>query len=317
MIEQHHSFKVFSCRGSEYLATKIAKSLNIELGKSTVTVFSDGEFQPAYEESVRGATVFIVQSTFPPLDNLFELFLMIDAARRASAYKIVAVMPYFGWARQDRKDKPRVSIGSKMVANLLKATGCDRVMTTDLHADQIQGFFDFPVDHIYASSLFLPYLRSLKIDKLTIAAPDMGGAKRANAYARELGCPLIICHKSRARANVVGSMTAIGDVEGRNIVIVDDMIDTAGTLSKASDMLMKKGALSVRAMATHAVLSGPAYERLSESALKEIVVSDTIPLRNRPDQDISKITVLSVSDIFADVIEKVYNFKSISNSFIF
>ncbi len=309
--------KIFSCRGSRYLAEKIALSLKLELGKSEVTVFSDGEFQPAFNESVRGATVFIVQSTFPPVDNLFELLLMIDAAKRASAYKVIAVMPYFGWARQDRKDRPRVSIGAKLVANLLHAAGCDRVMTTDLHADQIQGFFDFPVDHIYASSIFLPYLRNLKLENISIAAPDMGGAKRANAYSRILGCPLIVCHKSRERANVVGSMTAIGEVEGRNVIIIDDMIDTAGTISKAADMLMDKGALSVRALATHAVLSGPAYERLAKSKLTEIVVSDTIPLSNDPNIDKSKIKVLSVAELFADVIDKVYNYKSISTNFVF
>lgn len=316
-MDHKHTIKIFSCRGSRYLAEKIAKSLNLDLGKSIVTDFSDGEFQPAFEESVRGATVFIVQSTFPPIDNLFELLLMIDAAKRASAYKVIAVMPYFGWARQDRKDRPRVSIGAKMVANLLQAAGCDRVMTADLHADQIQGFFDFPVDHVYASSLFLPYMRSLNLENLSIAAPDMGGAKRANAYSRILGCPLIVCHKSRERANVVGSMTAIGEVEGRNIIIVDDMIDTAGTIAKAADMLMEKGAISVRAMATHPVLSGQAYEKIANSALAEVVVSDTIPLRNTPDQDISKIRVLSVADIFADVIDKVYNYQPISPSFIF
>lgn len=316
-MDHQHNFKIFSCRSSRYLAEKIADSLKLDLGKSSVTVFSDGEFQPAFEESVRGATVFIVQSTFPPVDNIFELLLMIDAARRASAYKVIAVIPYFGWARQDRKDRPRVPIGAKMVANLLDAAGCDRVMTADLHADQIQGFFDFPVDHIYASSIFLPYLRDLKLENMSIAAPDMGGAKRANAYSRILGCPLIICHKSREKANVVGSMTAIGDVEGKNIVIIDDMIDTAGTITKAADMLLEKGAISVRALATHAVLSGPAYERIAKSALQEVIISDTIPISNDPGIDMSKIKVLSVADIFADVIDKVYNYKSISTSFIF
>lgn len=316
-MDHAHMIKIFSCRGSRYLAEKIAKSLKMELGKSEVTVFSDGEFQPAFNESVRGSTVFIVQSTYPPVDNLFELLLMIDAAKRASAYKVIAVMPYFGWARQDRKDRPRVSIGAKMVANLLAAAGCDRVMTADLHADQIQGFFDFPVDHIYASSLFLNYLRSLKIDNLSIAAPDMGGAKRANAYSRILGCPLIICHKSRERANVVGSMTAIGDVEGRNVVIIDDMVDTAGTLCKAAKMLKEKGALSVRALATHAVLSGAAYDNIANSELLELVVSDTIPLREPEGSDLSKIRVISVSELFGEVIDKVYNYKSISTSFVF
>jgi ribose-phosphate pyrophosphokinase len=316
-MDHQHKIKIFSCRSSRYLAEKIAASLKLDLGKSTVTVFSDGEFQPAFEESVRGATVFIVQSTIPPVENIFELLLMIDAARRASAYKVIAVVPYFGWARQDRKDRPRVPIGAKMVANLLEAAGCDRVMTADLHADQIQGFFDFPVDHIYASSIFLPYLRDLKIDKLSIAAPDMGGAKRANAYSRILGCPLIVCHKSREKANVVGSMTAIGEVEGRNIVIIDDMIDTAGTITKASDMLMERGALSVRALATHAVLSGPAFERINASSLQEVIISDTIPMTSDPEKDTSKIRVLSVADIFADIIQKVYNYQSISTSFIF
>ena len=316
-MDHNHVIKIFSCRGSQYLAEKIAKALKLDLGKSIVNVFSDGEFQPAFDESVRGATVFIVQSTFPPVENLFELLLMIDAAKRASAYKVVAVMPYFGWARQDRKDRPRVSIGAKLVANMLTAAGCDRVMTADIHADQIQGFFDVPFDHVYASGLFLNYLRGLNIENLSIAAPDMGGAKRANAYSRILGCPLIVCHKSRERANVVGSMTAIGDVEGRNVVIVDDMVDTAGTLCKAANMLKEKGALSVRDVATHPVLSGAAYENIAKSELCELVVSDTIPLRAKEGQDTSKIKVISVADLFADIIDKVYTDKSISGSFVF
>ena len=316
-MDHNHVIKIFSCRGSHYLAEKIAKALKLDLGKSIVNVFSDGEFQPAFDESVRGATVFIVQSTFPPVENLFELLLMIDAAKRASAYKVVAVMPYFGWARQDRKDRPRVSIGAKLLANMLTAAGCDRVMTADIHADQIQGFFDVPFDHVYASGLFLNYLRSLNIENLSIAAPDMGGAKRANAYSRILGCPLIVCHKSRERANVVGSMTAIGDVEGRNVVIVDDMVDTAGTLCKAANMLKEKGALSVRAVATHPVLSGAAYENIANSELDELVVSDTIPLRAKEGQDTSKIKVISVADLFADIINKVYTDTSISGTFVF
>jgi len=317
-MEQHdHRFKIFSCRNSQYLAEKIAAKLGTTLGESEVTVFSDGEFQPRYLESVRGATVFIVQSTFPPTENLFELLLMADAAKRASAYKVIAVIPYFGWARQDRKDRPRVSIGAKLVANLLHASGCDRVMTCDLHADQIQGFFDFPVDHIYASSIFLPYLRNLKIDNMAIASPDMGGAKRANAYSRILSVPMIICHKSREKANVVGSMTAIGDVEGKNVVIVDDMVDTAGTITKCADMLKEKGALSVRAICTHPVLSGSAYERISKSAIEEFIVTDTIPLKQGDDIDTSKFTVLSVSDIFADIMNKVYNYQPISETFVF
>ncbi len=316
-MDHTHTIKIFSCRGSRHIADRIAQALKLDLGKSEVTVFSDGEFQPAFNESVRGATVFIVQSTYPPVENLFELLLMIDAAKRASAYKVIAVMPYFGWARQDRKDRPRVSIGAKMVANMLGAAGCDRVMTVDLHADQIQGFFDFPVDHIYASTIFLPYLRSLNIENLSIAAPDMGGAKRANAYSRILSCPLIVCHKSRERANVVGSMTAIGDVEGRNVVIVDDMVDTAGTLCKAANMLMEKGALSVRAIATHAVLSGAAYENIANSQLSELIVTDTIPLRPAEGADTSKIKVISIADLIGDVIDKVYNYKSITPTFVF
>lgn len=315
-MHNEHKMKIFACRSSKPLAEKIARSLGTELGKSEVLAFSDGEFQPSFNESVRGATVFIVQSTFPPVDNLFELLLMIDAAKRASAHTVVAVMPYFGWARQDRKDKPRVSIGAKLVANVLHAAGCDRVMTCDLHADQIQGFFDFPVDHLYASNIFLPYLRDKNIENLAIAAPDMGGAKRANAYARYLQCPVIVCHKSRERANVVGSITAIGDVAGKNVLIVDDMIDTAGTLTKAANVLKEMGALSVRACATHAVFSGQAYERIAESALEEVIVTDTIPLTSDPDKDTSKITVLSVADTFANTIYKVYNYEPISDSFI-
>ena len=315
-MQHEHKIKLFACKASKDFALKVAKALKLELGDSDVLTFSDGEFQPSYNESVRGATVFIVQSTFPPTDNLFELLLMIDAAKRASAHRVIAVMPYFGWARQDRKDKPRVSIGAKLVANMLAAAGCDRVMTCDLHADQIQGFFDFPVDHIYASAVFLPYLEKLNIDNLAIAAPDMGGAKRANAYARYLQCPVIICHKSREKANVVGSITAIGDVAGKNVIIVDDMIDTAGTLAKAANVLKDMGALSVRACATHPVFSGPAYDRIAESALEEVIVADTIPLSDDPSKDKSKITVLSMTEMFADIIDKVYNYDSISPSFI-
>ncbi len=315
-MHNEHKMKLFACRASKDFAVKVAKALNLDLGESDVLTFSDGEFQPSFNESVRGATVFIVQSTCPPTDNLFELLLMADAAKRASAHSVIAVMPYFVWARQDRKDKPRVSIGAKLVANMLHAAGCDRVMTCDLHADQIQGFFDFPVDHIYASTVFLPYLKAKNIENLAIAAPDMGGAKRANAYARYLQCPVIICHKSREKANVVGSITAIGDIEGKNVVIVDDIIDTAGTLAKAANVLKDMGAASVRACATHAVFSGPAYERIAESALEEVLVSDTIPLSQDPSKDKSKITVLTMTDIFADIINKVYNYEEISSSFI-
>jgi ribose-phosphate pyrophosphokinase len=304
--------KFFTGRGSAYLAEKIAKSFGVELGKSSVLEFSDGEFQPAYDESVRGCIVFIIQSTFPPQENLMELLLMIDAAKRASAYKVVAVMPYLGLARQDRKDRPRCAIGAKMVADLLTSAGVDRVMTMDLHADQIQGFFNVPVDHLYASSLFVPYLKSLEQD-LVIAAPDMGGSKRANAYARFLNAEMVICYKARKKANVVGEMRVIGEVADKDIIIVDDMIDTAGTVCLAADMMMEQGAKSVRVLATHAVLSGPAYERIDNSVIKEVVVSDTIPLKGHSD----KIKVISVADLFADVINKVYKYKSISSNFIF
>ncbi|MBQ4279369.1 MAG: ribose-phosphate pyrophosphokinase [Rikenellaceae bacterium] len=310
-----HKLKFFACRESRYLAEKIARSYGSELGDSSVLDFSDGEFQPAYNESIRGCTVFIIQSTFPPADNLMELLLMIDAAHRASAHRVIAVMPYFGWARQDRKDRPRVSIGAKLVANILRAAGVDRIMTMDLHADQIQGFFDIPVDHLYASGIFVPYIKNLNLENLSVAAPDMGGAKRANAYAQYLNAPMIICHKQREKANVVAKMTAIGDVEGRDIVILDDMIDTAGTITKAANMFMEKGARSVRAAATHPLLSGPAYDRINDSALSEVMVTDSIPLRK--DADLHKFTVLGIADMFADVIERVHNYKEISSRFIF
>ena len=323
-MQMEHRMELFACRASKDFACKVVDELNVigiqtgekyHLGASEVTQFSDGEFVPSFTDSVRGATLFVVQSTFPPTENLMELLLTIDAAKRASADKVIAVMPYFGWARQDRKDKPRVSIGAKLVANLLTAAGVDRIMTCDLHADQIQGFFDLPVDHIYASKVFIPYLKSLNIENLAIAAPDMGGAKRANAYAKELACPVIICHKSREKANVVASITAIGEVEGKNVVIVDDLIDTAGTLVKAAEVLMDKGAASVRACATHAVLSGPAYDRINNSCLKEVFVTDTIPLKEGADT--SKIKVVSMAETFAAIIRKVYNYQPISSEFIF
>ena len=318
--------ELFACRASRTFAQKVAEEINkllpqdkpkLHLGESELTMFSDGEFQPAFTESVRGAVVFIIQSTYPPSDNLMELLLMIDAAKRASADRVIAVMPYFGWARQDRKDRPRVSIGAKLVANLLTAAGADRVMTCDMHAEQIQGFFDVPVDHVYANRVFVPYLRSLNIPNLSIAAPDMGGAKRANSYAKALACPVIICHKSRERANQVASITAIGDVKDRNVVIVDDMIDTAGTLKKASEVLMEKGAASVMACATHPVLSGRAFDNLNSSPLKTIFVTDTIPLPDDPSKDKSKIKVVSMAETFARIILKVYNYESISPEFIY
>ena len=307
-----HKIKFFAGRGSRYLAEKIAAEYGTKLGDSDVVQFSDGEFQPCYNESIRGCTVFIIQSTFPPSDNLMELLMMADAARRASAYHVIAVIPYFGWARQDRKDRPRVPITARL-ANMLVAAGVDRVMTMDLHADQIQGFFDLPVDALYASGIFIPYMKGLNIDDLSIAAPDMGGAKRASAYAKHLGTPIIISHKERAKANVVGSMTAIGEVEGRNVIIVDDMIDTAGTICMAADMLMERGAKSVRAAITHPVLSGKAYDRINASALEEVITTDTIPLKQT--EDLHKFTVLSVAPIFADVIERVHNYKPISSIF--
>ena len=307
--------EIFACRNSEPLARKIAEKLGVELGKSSLLTFSDGEFQPAYDESVRGASVYIVQSTNPPVENLFELLLMIDAAKRASAHKVIAVMPYFGWARQDRKDRPRVPIGAKLVANLLTAAGCDRVMSCDLHADQIQGFFDVPVDHVYAQSIFLPHIKKLGLKNLSIAAPDMGGAKKANSYAKKIGCPMIICHKTRAKANVIESITAIGEVKDRDIVIVDDMIDTAGTLCAAANVLMEMGAASVRACASHGVLSGKAIENIENSALKEVIITDTIPSAYAKAETCKKLSVLSIAPLFAEVINNVYNNISIGPIF--
>jgi ribose-phosphate pyrophosphokinase len=304
--------KFFAGKASIQLAEKIARSYGMELGKSSVTMFSDGEFQPCFDESVRGCVVFIIQSTPPPSDNLFELLLMIDAAKRASAYKVVAVVPYLGFGRQDRKDKPRVSIGAKLVADLLSKAGVSRVMTMDLHADQIQGFFDVPVDHLYASSIFVPFIRDMEIDDLVIAAPDMGGTKRSNAYSRFLNSEMVICYKLRKKANFVDEITIIGDVNNKNIVIVDDMIDTAGTLLLAADLMMQMGARSVRAVATHPVLSGNAVELIEKSNIKQVVVTDTIPHEFKSD----KIVVLTVADLFATVIDKVYNYQSISSTFI-
>jgi ribose-phosphate pyrophosphokinase len=304
--------KFFSGTASRYLAEKIAKSFGSELGKSSVARFSDGEFQPAYDESVRGATVFIIQSTFPPTENLFELLMMIDAAKRASANRVVAVIPYFGFARQDRKDRPRCAIGAKLVANILTAAGVDRVMTMDLHADQLQGFFDVPVDHLYGSPIFVPYIKNLNLPNLVIAAPDMGGTKRANAYSRFLNAEMVIGYKLRKKPNVIEEIRIIGDVAGKDVVIIDDMVDTAGTITIAADLMTEMGATSVRAVATHPVLSGPAFERINKSSLVELVVTDTIPLHEQS----PKVKVLTVADIFADVIEKVYNYQSISSNFI-
>ncbi len=306
------NLKLFAGTASENFAKDVAKSMGIPLGKSTLQCFSDGETQPYFDESVRGDNVFIVQSTFPPADNLMELLLMIDAAKRASAYKVIAVIPYFGYARQDRKDKPRVAIGAKMVANILKAAGVDRIMTMDLHAPQIQGFIDVPVDHLYASTMLIPYIKSLNLPDLLIASPDMGGAKRANVYAKYLNAEMAICHKSRLRPNVVGEMTVIGDVEGKNVVIVDDMIDTAGTIVKAAGMLKDRGAKSVRAVATHPVLSGEAHERIENSCLEEVIFTDSIPLKRKN----KKIKLLSAAEIFGNAIRNVHESRSISEGFL-
>lgn len=304
--------KIFSGRASADLAYKIASSYGVSLGDVNVLEFSDGEFQPSFEETVRGQDVFIVQSTMPPSDNLFELLLMVDAAKRASARKIIAVIPYFGFARQDRKDKPRVAIGAKLVANMLMAAGVDRLITMDLHADQIQGFFEVPVDHLFASTIFLNEIEKINNGNIIFAAPDAGGAKRANSYAKRLDTGLAICHKQRKKANEVAEMTVIGDVEGKDVVLVDDMCDTAGTLTTAANLFMEKGAKSVRAFCTHAVLSGPAYDRIENSRLTELIVTDTIPLKKTSD----KIRVVSVSDLFSDVIRRLVNNQSISSHFL-
>ena len=304
--------KIFAGRASKELAVRIAKSYGATLGDIQYATFSDGEFQVSFEETVRGQDVFIVQSTMPPSDNLFELLLMVDAAKRASARKIIVVVPYFGLARQDRKDKPRVAIGAKLVANMMMAAGIDRIMTMDLHADQIQGFFEVPVDHLYGSTIFSSEIEKLNTGNLIMAAPDAGGAKRANSYAKRLDVGLAICHKQRKKANEVAEMTVIGDVAGKDVVLVDDMCDTAGTLTKAADLFIEKGANSVKAFCTHAVLSGPAYERITNSKITELIVTDTIPLKQKHD----KIRVLSVAELFGDVILRMVNNESISSHFI-
>ena len=305
-------FKIFTGRSSRKIALSIASALNSELGAQNIIEFSDGEFEPSFNESIRGADIFIVQSTMPPADNLMELLLMIDAAKRASAYKINAVIPYFGYARQDKKGKPRVPIGAKLIANLLTTAGVDRVLTMDLHADQIQGFFDKPVDHLYSSAVFIPYIQSLNLPNLTIAAPDMGGSNRANTYAKFLNSEMVVCYKQREKANEVGKMMLIGDVTGKDIVIVDDMVDTAGTLTKAAELMKDLGANSVRAICTHGVFSGPAYQRIDDSVLEEIVVTDTIP----KDHISNKINVLSIANLFANSIDAVLKNESISKNFL-
>ena len=304
--------KIFACSQSEAVAKDIAKHFGVKLGNVITSTYSDGEFQPSFEESVRGRRVFIIGSTNPTTKNLMEMLLMLDAAKRSSARHITAVLPYFGWARQDRKDKPRVPIAAKLVANLLETSGATRIITMDLHADQIQGFFEKPVDHLFASTLFLPHLKELNLDNLTIASPDMGGSKRAYAYAKALKSDVVICYKQRAKANVISHMELIGDVTGKNVVLVDDMVDTAGTLSKAADMMIERGALSVRAICTHAILSGNAYERIENSKLEQLIVTDSIPLKkNTP-----KIKVVSCAKLFATVMKSVHENKSISDQFI-
>ena len=304
--------KIFTCTNSMVLGKKIAASYGIPLGNVITSTYSDGEFQPSFEESVRGTRVFLIGSTNPGPENLMELLLMLDAAKRASARHITAVIPYFGWARQDRKDKPRVPIAAKLVAKMLETAGATRIITMDLHADQIQGFFEKPVDHMFASTIFLPYLRNLNLDNLTIASPDMGGSKRAYAYSKALESDVVICYKQRAKANVISHMELIGDVTGKNVVLVDDMVDTAGTLTKAADLMMERGALSVRAICTHPILSGTAYERLENSKLEELIVTDSISVSQKS----PKITVLSCADLFADVMTKVHHNESISSKFI-
>ena len=304
--------KFFACTQSKGLAQRIAKAYGIELGKTKKTIFSDGEFQVSFEESIRGRRIFIIGSTFPNTDNLMEMLLMIDAAKRASARHITAVMPYFGWARQDRKDKPRVPIAAKLVANLLQASGATRIITMDLHADQIQGFFEKPVDHLYASTIFLPYIKNLKLDNLTVASPDMGGSKRAYAYSKYLESEVVICYKQRKKANIKDKMELIGNVKGRNVIIVDDMVDTAGTLVKAAEVMIEQGALKVYAVATHPILSGEAHERIRNSKLEYLIVTDTIPLK----EENNKIKVVPCATLFADVMHKVHNNTSISGQFL-
>ncbi|MGB5554074.1 MAG: ribose-phosphate pyrophosphokinase [Flavobacteriaceae bacterium] len=304
--------KIFACTQSMVLAEKIAKAYGTDLGKVSFSRYSDGEFQPSFEESVRGARVFIIGSTNPSSENLMEMLLMLDAAKRASARHITAVMPYFGWARQDRKDKPRVPIAAKLVAKMLEAAGATRIITMDLHADQIQGFFEKPVDHLFASTLFLPYLEKLNLDNLTIASPDMGGSKRAYAYSKALECDVVICYKQRAKANIISHMELIGDVQGKNVVLVDDMVDTAGTLTKAADLMMERGALSVRAITTHGLLSGNAYEKIQNSKLLELIITDSIPSR----KDSDKVKVLTCANLFADVMHRVHHNTSIASKFL-
>jgi ribose-phosphate pyrophosphokinase len=302
---------IFSGRASRYLAKKIAKSYGKDLGDIILTEFSDGEFQPSFEENIRGHVIFIVQSTFAPADNLLELLMLVDAAKRASAKNIIAVIPYFGFARQDRKDKPRVSIASKLIANLLTAAGVSRVITIDLHADQIQGFFDVPVDHLFASSIFIPYIKQLNLPELVMASPDTGGTRRAAAYGKMLKTGFVICYKQRIKHNEVDTMSLIGDVKGKDVILIDDIIDTGNTICKAAELMVKNGASSVRGFCTHPLLTDHAYENIENSAFTEVVVTDTIPLKKYS----SKITVLTTAELLAKVIKRVHNFESISSLF--
>jgi ribose-phosphate pyrophosphokinase len=304
--------KIFACTQSQELGSKIAKAYGANLGKVIFSRYSDGEFQPSFEESIRGARIFIIGSTNPGPENLMEMLLMLDAAKRASARHITAVMPYFGWARQDRKDKPRVPIAAKLIAKMLETAGATRIITMDLHADQIQGFFEKPVDHLFASTLFLPYLRKLNLENLTIASPDMGGSKRAYAYSKALESDVVICYKQREKANVISHMELIGDVKDKNVVLVDDMVDTAGTLTRAADLMMERGAISVRAITTHGLLSGNAFERIEKSRLEELIITDSIPIR----QQSGKVKVLSCADLFADVMHRVHHNTSIASKFL-
>lgn len=304
--------KIFSGENSKELAEKIAKRYGKKLGDLTLSRFSDGEMSPSFNESIRGCTVFLIQSTNPPSDNLLELCLMIDAAKRASAYKVCAVIPYYGYARQDRKDRPRVSIAAKLIANMLTSAGADRIMACDLHAGQIQGFFDLPLDHLNGSAIFVPYLERLNLKNLVFAAPDVGGVARARAYAKHFEVEMVVCDKHRKRANEVASMQVIGEVEGMDVVLVDDLVDTAGTLCKAAELLKEKGANTVRAITTHGVLSGKAYENIENSMLEELVITDTIPLKRPSD----KIKVLTVAELYAKAIHAVTGNTSISSLFI-
>jgi ribose-phosphate pyrophosphokinase len=312
-MNKANQLKVFAGSNSKPLGEEICAKLGVPLGDLDVQRFADGEFAVTFNENIRGRDVFLIQSTYPSSDNLFELLMMMDAAKRASAKSINAVVPYFGWARQDRKDKPRVSIAAKLVADMMGVAGIERLVTMDLHADQIQGFFNVPVDHLYASTILVEYVKSLDLKDLVFASPDAGGVKRANSYAKYFGVPLVICHKYREKANEVAEMRVIGDIKGKNVILVDDMVDTAGTITKAGDLMMKEGATSVRAMASHAVLSDPAYERIEESDITEMIFTDSIPLRKVS----PKIKIVSIAEMLSTAVNNVFENESISSMFVF